>query len=100
MQKPSFRRNQFGAQIDTTFNVALEHAVHELQALVAANGGVLPGAALLAGLAEGVWGSLAEISDRWAHDAIFTPAADHAAVDSAYQGWRRAVERAKEWVQP
>ena len=58
------------------------------------------GAALLAGLAEGVWGSLAEISDRWAHDAIFTPAADHAAVDSAYQGWRRAVERAKEWVQP
>jgi NADH-quinone oxidoreductase subunit G len=32
------RRNQFGAQIDTTFNLALEHAIHELQALVTANG--------------------------------------------------------------
>jgi len=58
------------------------------------------GAALLAGLAEGVWGSLDDVSAHWRPDATFTPGGDHAARDAAYQGWRRAVERATEWVRP
>jgi len=60
------------------------------------------GAALLAGLAEGVWESLDDISGRWMADATFTPspASDRAAVDTAYAGWHRAVERATQWAPP
>jgi glycerol kinase len=58
------------------------------------------GAALLAGLAEGVWGSLDEISARWRPDATFEPAGDRSAVDAAYGGWRRAVERSRSWATP
>jgi glycerol kinase len=56
------------------------------------------GAALLAGLAEGVWGSLDEISARWRADAAFEPAPDSAATEAAYASWRRAVERSRRWV--
>ncbi len=55
------------------------------------------GAAYLAGLAEGVWGSTDDITDRWHLDAEYTPVADRTAADTAYAGWRRAVERALRW---
>ncbi|HUJ64879.1 MAG TPA: FGGY-family carbohydrate kinase, partial [Acidimicrobiales bacterium] len=55
------------------------------------------GAAFLAGLAEGTWGSLDDISAAWASDARAEPAADPAAVQLGYDGWRRAVERARDW---
>jgi glycerol kinase len=58
------------------------------------------GAALLAGLAEGVWSSPAEIGARWASDATVEPAADRTTMETAYRGWHRAVERSRAWSQP
>jgi glycerol kinase len=55
------------------------------------------GAALLAGLAEGVWGSLDDIEAGWVHDAIMDPQIDRTVVDDAYQGWLRAVARSRDW---
>jgi glycerol kinase len=55
------------------------------------------GAAYLAGLAEGVWSSLDEVSSQWQLDIEVTPAADPAAADAAYAGWTRAVERSLGW---
>ena len=56
------------------------------------------GAAYLAGLAEGVWPSLAAISDRWSIDATFQPEPDRALADLGHAGWVRAVERSRNWV--
>jgi glycerol kinase len=56
------------------------------------------GAALLAGLAEGVWDSLADVDRRWAHDAVVEPGEDRSTPNVAYQGWLRAVERARHWA--
>jgi glycerol kinase len=56
------------------------------------------GAAYLAGLAEGVWGSLDEIEANWALDSRFSPAADRTTVDAGYAAWLRGVERARHWV--
>jgi glycerol kinase len=55
------------------------------------------GAAFLAGLAEGVWGSLDEVASCWRADKRFDPAGDRA---DAYAAWRRAVERARAWEPP
>ncbi|MGI8491635.1 MAG: glycerol kinase GlpK [Acidimicrobiales bacterium] len=64
-------------------------AIHETTAL---------GAALLAGLAEGVWGSLDELAGLWRADrAAVGDAEQRLSLDSAYEGWRRAVERARAW---
>ncbi len=56
------------------------------------------GAAYLAGLAEGVWPSLAAISDRWEIDATFDPEPDRTFTDLAHGSWLRAVERSRGWV--
>ena len=56
------------------------------------------GAAFLAGLAEGVWSSPEEIASTWRVDATFEPKASRDEVDSAYEGWKRAVERSKAWA--
>ena len=56
------------------------------------------GAAFLAGLAEGVWSSPEEIASTWKVDATFEPKASRDEVDSAYEGWKRAVERSKAWA--
>ena len=57
------------------------------------------GAAFLAGLAVGFWGSVAEVSKAWQIDRRFEPAmsADEAAARRAR--WTRALERAKDWEQ-
>ena len=52
------------------------------------------GAAYLAGLAEGVWGSLDDIASMWTLDRRFEPnqpSGDHAQ-------WLRAVERSRGWA--
>jgi glycerol kinase len=56
------------------------------------------GAAFLAGLAEGVWGSLDDIAGLWTASLTAVPADDRAAVEAAYAGWARAVERARSWA--
>lgn len=54
------------------------------------------GAAYLAGLAEGVWGSTDEIASRWALERRFSPCdADR---DAAHAQWLRAVERSRDWI--
>ena len=52
------------------------------------------GAAYLAGLAEGVWGSLDELAALWGSDAEATP---QRRGDEKYETWLRAVERARRW---
>jgi glycerol kinase len=56
------------------------------------------GAALLAGLAEGVWGSMDEVAGLWTPEAAMTPRASKAGADAHHEGWRRAVERALAWA--
>jgi glycerol kinase len=58
------------------------------------------GAAYLAGLAEGVWASTDEITDRWQLDLRCEPAVDSADADARHQRWRRAVERSRGWAAP
>jgi len=55
------------------------------------------GAAYLAGLAEGVWGSPADITANWRLDATFEPTADPAASDARHATWRRAIDRSRAW---
>ena len=55
------------------------------------------GAAYLAGLAEGVWDSCADISANWVLDVTVEPSSSPADADAAYERWRRGVERASAW---
>src|SRR5450759_3681966 len=55
------------------------------------------GAAYLAGLATGYWESLEEIERIWKAEKTFEPAADRTGVEAKYAGWKRAVERARDW---
>lgn len=58
------------------------------------------GAAYLAGLATGFWSSLQEIEAQWVLERRFEPQMSAGERDSLYEGWQRAVERARGWVQP
>ena len=55
------------------------------------------GAAFLAGLAEGVWATPAEVLDQWTLEADFEPAEDRSNADALHGQWLRAVEHAKGW---
>ena len=56
------------------------------------------GAAYLAGLAEGFWDSLDDISANWALDRTFVPAGDRDQAEGSHQRWLRAVERTRGWT--
>ncbi len=56
------------------------------------------GAAYLAGLAEGVWGSVDEVGQQWVLDAEFAPNGDRTAADALHTQWLRAVQRSRNWV--
>jgi glycerol kinase len=56
------------------------------------------GAATLAGLAEGMWGSLDELAGLWSASAQFEPELPVELTDAFYAGWRRAVDRARGWA--
>ena len=55
------------------------------------------GAATMAGLAEGVWGSLDDLADLWTAEASFGPQADPAASELAHGAWMRSVDRSRGW---
>ena len=57
------------------------------------------GAAYLAGLAAGVWPSLDAVAGHWELDFEAVPGPGRDAADAAYAGWKRAVERSKEWAE-
>jgi glycerol kinase len=58
------------------------------------------GAAYLAGLAAGVWKSAGEIGDRMPAERQFLPAMENGRVERLTRGWRRALERSRNWVEP
>ena len=53
------------------------------------------GAALLAGLEMGLYGSIEEISQVWQQDRIFEPVLDQTQRDRLYKGWLDAVSRVR-----
>jgi glycerol kinase len=59
------------------------------------------GAAFLAGLGVGVWGSTDDLRDTWQLDARFEPTDDpqtRAAADAAYARWQEGVRRSLAWA--
>ena len=56
------------------------------------------GAAYLAGLAAGVWQSLDNLRAQWRVDRRFEPAMNEARRRELLAGWRRAVERSRQWA--
>ncbi|WP_423922556.1 FGGY-family carbohydrate kinase [Candidatus Poriferisodalis sp.] len=55
------------------------------------------GAAMLAGLAEGVWTSPDEAASLWRLDQRFEPSVDRAAPDRLHALWRQALGRSLRW---
>jgi glycerol kinase len=55
------------------------------------------GAAYLAGLATGFWGSVDEIAKTRPQGQVFQPQMDRAKAQKLYTKWQNAVERAKGW---
>ena len=58
------------------------------------------GAATVAGLAEGVWSSLDELTALWAAEAVFEPQLPAELADAGHAAWRRAVEKSEGWADP
>lgn len=56
------------------------------------------GAAYLAGLAVGYWDSLDEIAAKWQVDKEFEPKLAEEEKERLYAGWKRAVERSRDWA--
>ncbi|MDQ7850675.1 MAG: glycerol kinase GlpK [Armatimonadota bacterium] len=57
------------------------------------------GAAYMAGLATGFWGGLEDLRANWRVDRIFEPRWSTERREAGYRGWRRAVQRSREWVE-
>jgi len=57
------------------------------------------GVATLAGLAEGLWGSLDELAGLWAASSQFDPELPVELTDALYAVWQRAVERSRGWAE-
>lgn len=57
------------------------------------------GAAYLAGLAVGYWTSPEALSAQWRVERTFEPSMSVDQRESLYNGWKRAVERSKSWVE-
>ncbi len=55
------------------------------------------GAAMLAGLAEGIWSSTEELASLWQADRVFTPEATRADADARHAGWLAALGRSRNW---
>ncbi|MBI2218034.1 MAG: glycerol kinase GlpK [Candidatus Rokubacteria bacterium] len=57
------------------------------------------GAGYLAGLGVGLWRSLDALADRCPIERTFTPRMEAAVRERHYAGWRRAVDRARGWIE-
>ena len=58
------------------------------------------GAALLAGLAAGVWSSQEEVKSRMKTDRLYEPAMDQGKRQKLLRGWHKAVGRSLDWAEP
>jgi glycerol kinase len=56
------------------------------------------GAAYLAGLATGFWRDEAEIAALWERDRVFEPYLSRDESRARIEGWKRAVERSRDWA--
>ncbi|HXY45420.1 MAG TPA: glycerol kinase [Acidimicrobiales bacterium] len=56
------------------------------------------GAAMLAGLAEGLWGSLDDLVRLSPPEAAFAPVMTAARADQGHDEWMRALERSRHWA--
>lgn len=56
------------------------------------------GAAFLAGLAVGYWGSLEELQGLWKLDRRFEPSMEESERERLYSTWKEAVRRSLRWV--
>jgi glycerol kinase len=57
------------------------------------------GAAYLAGLAVGMWRDTAQLSRMWKASETYEPNMSADQREKLYAGWKRAVERARDWVE-
>ena len=57
------------------------------------------GAAYLAGLATGYWGSMDAISSQWGLDKKFRPEMESEKVEALTSTWNKAVGRSKQWIE-
>jgi glycerol kinase len=57
------------------------------------------GAAYAAGLATGLWSGLDDLKANWGMDRAFEPAWSEERRTRGYAGWKRAVERTRDWVE-
>ena len=57
------------------------------------------GAAALAGLAAGVWGSFEELTALRRSQCVFRPQREAAACQADLARWHRAVERSRNWIE-
>ena len=57
------------------------------------------GAAYLAGLGVGLWKDVGQVGRYWRLDRRFEPAMSEDQRQELYDGWQRAVERARGWAQ-
>jgi glycerol kinase len=56
------------------------------------------GAAYLAGLAVGFWGSIGEVEGNWRMEREFTPRMSPGMREKLYSGWKAAVKRSLGWA--
>ena len=56
------------------------------------------GCAYCTGLAVGFWKDLDEIAENREVSKIYYPKMDAATRDELYSGWKKAIERAKDWI--
>ena len=57
------------------------------------------GAAYLAGLAVGYWGSTGDIQSQWTAERTFNPEMDDAGRKAAHDRWQRAVRATLSWAE-
>ena len=56
------------------------------------------GAANMAGIAVGFWGSIEEVANRWRSDVVFEPRITIDEREDLYSKWKIAVSRASDWA--
>ena len=56
------------------------------------------GVAYLAGLATGMWKNTGEISNKWRSSFTYEPGMSADMRENLYSNWKRAVERAQDWI--
>jgi len=57
------------------------------------------GAGYLAGLAVGFWNGQEELLRKWKRDTLFTPEMNEDERERLYSDWKRAVEKARNWIE-